>query len=95
MGKRICKRKCTCCKEISNCFRFRNNIDLCGDCQYYIYKAICHKSNRFPGNPPNKLIDTICKHCQLLDPCLELLDNYCLCDACMFEQVDNDTLEYN
>ena len=84
---RIRKRKCTCCKGVYKCLRFRNNVDLCGDCQYYIVKAIKNKSDRFPGNPPSKLTDTICSHCQLLDPCLF--------DACMYEQVDHDTLEYN
>lgn len=70
-------------------------IMLCGDWQYYIVKAIKNKSDRFPGNPPSKLPDTICSHCQLLDPCLKIKDDYYLCDACMYEQVNHDTLEYN
>ena len=41
----------------SECFRFRNNTDLREDCQYNICKAVCSKSNRFPGNPPSQAKD--------------------------------------
>ena len=89
---KINNQDCTCCGHHTKCLLMSNNVYLCGDCQYNIYKGIYYKSNRFPNNPPAVMVNKCCMHCNYEELCLEVLDNYFLCDACMYEQVRHDEI---